>query len=448
MELKPYLWLAIVTASLAGLLFGVNTGNIAGALPFIRQHFHSTVLQDAWIVSSTILFAFLSASCSAKMCRTYGHRKILIWMGLCFFVGASLAGGAHSLIVLFLARSLLGIAIGISSYAAPLYIAEIVPADYRGFFVLINGVAITGGEAIAFLVDYECGKYGQWQFMLWWSIFPAFIFFVGMLFMPCAPRWLLAHGKKKAAEIALKKFHSTKRITPLLLEMEKVQQATSLSLRKIWLNIEYRKPLLIGISLGVFQQFFGINAVMYYGPFIFEKAGFSLMSLAIWVTFIMGVVNMLTTVLTGLVVDVLGRRFMLLFGAALACISLLMIAGLFYFNTKAPSWTMVSFMLLYMVGYCMSVGSLFWLIIAEIFPLSIRDQGASLAAGIQWLSNFVVSLTFLPMLQYLGACTTFLVYSMICFLAVIFVYYKIPETSKISLEALFQEKLCAKQIFE
>jgi SP family galactose:H+ symporter-like MFS transporter len=435
---KPYLALAISSAAVAGLLFGINTGNIAGALPFIQQQFHTTTLQNELIVSATILFAFISAVVSSRVSETYGHRKVLLYTGILFVMGSLQAGYAQSIFELICARSILGIAIGISSYAAPLYIAEIAPTQYRGFFVLLNGLAITGGEALAFYVDYLYGQQNQWRPMLWWSVYPALIFTFSILLMPCAPRWLLSRGNLTAATHALKKFHPQKAISALMKEMQSITVTLPLNLWQLLAHKAYRRPLIIAITLGVFQQFFGINAVMYYGPYIFAKAGFALKGSAIWVTFIMGTINMIVTLIVGFFVDSVGRRVLLLWGSGLAFFSLLMIAASFNSHTmNAPqSFSVVIFMVMYIIGYCMSVGSLFWLIIAEIFPLAMRDKGASLATGIQWLANFVVSITFLTMLEHWGAGTTFFSYALICLMAMLFVYRYVPETKGLSLEEI------------
>ena len=427
--LKVYLILAMISAGFAGFLFGVNTGNIAGALPFITQQMHTTLIQNECLVASTILCAALSALINVRMSRKYGLRKVLLFTGVCFLVGAFIAGISDSFYALLLGRAVLGFAIGISSFTAPLYIADIAPTEYRGFFVLLNGLAITSGEAVAFYVDYHYSASGQWRVMIMWSIVPALIFLTCMFFMPCAPRWHLAQGRDRLAHRLLKSLHSEKTAKMLLNDMKVIQKEPVIALRSFLRQKQYRTPLMIGLGLGIFQQFFGINTIMYYGPFIFEKAGFPLTSTAIWATFIMGVFNIFTTMVTALLVDIIGRRKLLLLGSCIAWVSLLSIAYLFYDDMGTiQSYCILLLMIMYMIGYCMSVGSLFWLMIAEIFPLSMKERGASIATSVQWFSNFIVSFTFLSLLNRWGASATFFIYSTVCCTAMFFVYYFIPET--------------------
>ena len=441
--MKPYLIFAIVSAALAGLLFGVNTGNIAGALPFIQQQFETTTLLNELLVSCTILFAFLSALLSARVSEKYGYQRVLLFTGGCFLIGSLIIGVAESIEELIVARILLGVAIGISSYAAPSYISEIAPTNYRGAFVLLNGIAITGGEALAFIVDYFLSAEGQWRLMLSWSFFPALLFLITMFFMPSTPRWLMAQGRLTEAKNILTKFHPGQTSSHLIAQLYDIKSRGSISLGEILVSKKYRSPLIIAIMLGIFQQFFGINTIMYYGPFIFEKAGFSLDNTAIWVTFIMGFVNLLTTIFTGFLVDNLGRRIMLLTGSGLAGVSLVVIAFLFdrELVDETEAIGIIIAMITYIIGYCVSVGSLFWLIISEIFPAPMKYRGASLATSVQWFSNFIVSFTFLSMLENFGASRTFFFYSLICFSALVFIYRFVPETKKISLEniSVFQE---------
>ncbi|MCX7125420.1 MAG: MFS transporter, partial [Gammaproteobacteria bacterium] len=192
----------------------------------------------------------------------------------------------------------------------------------------------------------------------------------------------------------------------------------------------------IGIALGIFQQFFGINAVMYYGPFIFEKAGFHSASSDILLTFYMGLINTLMTIVTGLTIDRFGRRTLLMLGSTIAAFSLIALSLLFHVGIH-HAWqgtAMLVSMIMFIVGYCISVGSLFWLIISEIFPLSVRGQAMSVATAIQWLANFVVSVSFLSLLNTVGASITFGLYATICCIAVVFTYFWIPETKRLSLE--------------
>lgn len=194
-DINRYLFLSVTVAASAGLLFGFDTGNIAGALIFISHTFHTSTSQNEWIVAITILGAFLSAIASGKAVDFYGRRTLLMFAALLYVTGTLLGTISESVTQLMSARFILGLAIGISSYTAPLYISEISPARFRGFFVLLNGVAITGGEAIAYGLDYHLSFNHDWRNMFFLGIIPAIILGVGTYFTPCSPRWLIMKGK-------------------------------------------------------------------------------------------------------------------------------------------------------------------------------------------------------------------------------------------------------------
>lgn len=435
--LKLYILFVLISASLAGFLFGINTGNIAGALPFIHEQFHTTTLQNEYIVSSTILSAAISAFLSVRLAKRYGTRRMLLAAAIGYVLGALLAGMSIHLLELIVARIILGFSIGVASYAAPLYIAEIAPAEYRGFFVLLNGITITSGEALAFYSDYLLSEYKAWQSMLYWGVYPAVLFLMCMLLLPNAPRWYVERGNLFKAKHILQRFYSSVKVGEVFQEMCLIKRGGFIPIKHMFLQKKYRMPLMIGVGLGIFQQFFGINTIMYYGPYIFEKAGFSLTSLAIGVTLVMGILNIFTTLVTALLVDRIGRRKLLLMGSFLAGASLLLVAILFSKEVSSfQSFLIVLLMMFFMIGYCMSVGSLFWLIISEIFPLEMKEQGACIATSIQWLSNFIVSVTFLSLLNCFGPSIVFLLYSLVCFVAIGFVYYLLPETKQLSLEEI------------
>ncbi|OGT44591.1 MAG: hypothetical protein A3E82_01650 [Gammaproteobacteria bacterium RIFCSPHIGHO2_12_FULL_38_11] len=442
LNVKKYFLLSVIVAASAGFLFGFDTGNIAGALIFITHTFHTSTFQNESIVSITILGAFLSAIASGKAVDYYGRRTLLMFAAFVYMAGALLGAFSESVSELLWARFILGLAIGISAYTAPLYISEISPARFRGFFVLLNGLAITGGEAIAYLLDYHLSFHQDWRNMFFLGVIPAITLAVGTYFTPCSPRWLVMTGKINAAKKVLARFYN---VFNAAHELQKIQaiDPSGGAFSTLINNSTYRKLLIIGITLGIFQQFFGINAVMYYGPFIFQKAGFHSASSDILLTFYMGLINMLMTIVTGLTVDRFGRRTLLMIGSTLAALSLIILSSLFHVGIH-HAWqgtVILVAMITYIVGYCISVGSLFWLIISEIFPLSVRGQAMSIATAIQWLANFVVSLSFLSLLNTVGASITFGMYAVICCISIIFTYCWIPETKQRSLEEIEKENI-------
>src|SRR3990167_474991 len=279
-HINPHLLLSIIIAASAGLLFGFDTGNIAGALVFIGHTFHTSITQNEWIVSLTILGAFLAAILSGKAVDYYGRKTLLMLAALFYITGALLGAFSVSIMQLMEARFILGLAIGISSYTAPLYISEISPAIILG---------------------------------------------VGTYFMPDSPRWLIMKGKIAHAKKILSQFYNHIIAEQELQKMLRITPGAK-TYTALIRNPAYRKLLAIGITLGIFQQLFGINTVMYYGPFIFQQAGFHDTSSGILLTFYMGLVNTAMTIITGLTIDRFGRRALLITGSLISSVSLFILS--------------------------------------------------------------------------------------------------------------------------
>jgi len=428
-----FLWLTVGIAATAGLLLGFGTGNIAGALIFIQHSFHTSTFENEFIVSSTVIGAFVGAIFSGTTVERYGRRYMLLFSSV-LFIGGTIAGAlSHNVTELILSRGLLGLAIGISSYTAPLYISEIASAQHRGQFVLLNGVAITSGQTLAFLFDYWLCTGEHWRWMIVTGVVPAVIFLIGMFFLPESPRWLIKNNKMQQAVGILKQLRGHG-VEKEVAEIQAALQQTKVSLLSMLFSKKLRTPLVIGVMLAILQQFFGINTIMYYGPFIFKEIGIHSNADQIFATFLMGLVNMVMTILTGIYVDRWGRRILLMWGSLLSGFSLLVLVLLFRYPTVLHSSLFLIVMMLYIVGYCISVGSLFWLIISEIFPLQVRGIAMSFVTSINWLASFIISLSFLSMLDYLGNQITFLCYAVVCFISFIFSFYVVPETKGMSLE--------------
>lgn len=434
-----FLYLIVGIGALGGLLFGFDTGVISGALMFINQVFKPTIILQEAIVSSVVLGALVGAFISGRLADIYGRKRMLITAALAFLLGTGVSTFALNVDILILGRLIIGFAIGISSYTTPLFISEMAPAKHRGSMVLLNAITITGGEAIAFLVDYVLAPAQAWRWMFAAGIIPALLLFIGMLFLPETPRWMVLKGFINQAKETLIKIRNPLDVNT---ELKYIQQSFSLK-QGNWRQLfskKVRPVLIIGLGLGIFQQFFGINTVMYYGPTIFKAVGFQGAQAQILATFGMGIVNTIMSVVAVLVIDKIGRRKLLLIGSTVAAISLGVVGFTFAHNdhSQLMQWTAVTSMVIYIAGYCISVGSLFWLMISEIYPLSVRGLGMSLATAVQWGANFVVSMTFLSIINTMGSANTFWLYGTMCVLCFAFVYYLVPETKGVSLEQIEQ----------
>jgi len=259
-----------------------------------------------------------------------------------------------------------------------------------------------------------------------------------MQYVPHSPRWLFKRLGMNEARKVLQKIRATpEEIQTELAEMSQCvhgSQTRPISLFKP--PISY--VLAAGILLGLFQQFSGINAILYYGPLIFTSAGFAPLNHALLATFCLGVINFVFTAITLLSVDRLGRRNMLLSGTLLAGIALLTTTFLFNAQFPGSKYCLLLAFTIYVMGYCISVGSLFWVIIAEIYPLTVRAQAMSIATLVQWAGNFLVAISFLGLYQYMGPSLTMGIFGLLCLLACAFCYWFIPETTGVSLEEIEQ----------
>ncbi len=425
---------ATITAT-AGFLFGYDTGIISGALMFILQTFPVSVFTQELIVSAVVMGALIGAVSTGRLVEKFGCQRMLFVMSLTFIAGTFASSAAPNVTVLIGARFIVGVAIGMTSYVAPLFIAEMAPAEQRGKLVLLNGIMITSGEALAFLVDYLLVPTQSWRLMFATGLLPAIVLCVGLLLLPASPRWMAFKGQFEEGKAILAMIRPADRVEAEWQEiLRHTQHATSR-----WSDLfstALRPVMLIGLGLGVFQQFIGINTVMYYGPTIFKAAGFHSESAQILATFTMGAVNTFVTIIAVLIVDKVGRRRMLLGGLMAAGLSLFaigMISQNEHFNSHS-AWLTFFFMIIYIAGYSISLGSLFWLIISEIYPLNIRSLAMSVVTAAQWAASFVVALTFLSTLNAVGTSFTFWGYAAMCLISFLFCYYLVPETRGISLE--------------
>lgn len=430
-----FLWVVASIAALGGFLFGYDTGVISGAIIFIQQTFFLGTVYSEWVVSSVVLGALLGALCSGVLADRFGRRLMLLLAALFFIIGTLLTMMAWQVWILISGRLIIGLAIGISSYTTPLFISEMAPANRRGALVLLSVVMITSGEAISFLVDYSLASTQSWRLMLGSGLIPAILLLLGLLLLPTSPRWLVLKGQVQKAKKTLSRLRGSANIEGEFEEIADTLNAPAFRWRDL-LSKPWRKVLVIGVVLGVLQQFVGINTVMYYGPILFNQLGFANTTTSIFATFIMGLVNTLMSIVALLCVDKLGRRRLLLYGFAIAGISLLLLSyGLpDVAHRSSEKIELLALMITYIAGYSLGIGGLFWVIIAEIYPLQCRGFAMSIVTAVQWAANFIVAASFLSILSYLGVALTFLLYASVCAIGFVFCYFFLPETKQRSLE--------------
>lgn len=437
---KPNLAICLVSAiaALAGLLFGFDTGIISGALLFIQKTFTLTAGLKEIIVGSVLLGAMIGSLGSGYLTDTHGRRGIMLIISMLFITGTLIAACALNIGMIILGRIFIGIAIGVGSYTAPLYIAEAAPAEWRGALVSLNQLAITIGIMSSYFINYAfINTEASWRLMFAIGIVPAVLLGIGMIFLPESPRWLVKEGRSDQARKILTYLRGNQNVDHEIHSIENSLQIRNAKLSELfapWI----RNVLFLGIFLSFLQQVTGINAIIYYAPTIFQMAGFHDASSSILATVGIGVVNVLSTVFAVFYLDKLGRRPLLFAGLIGMGLSLFCLSLTFHYSSLAPylKWCSVASTFIYVICFAFSLGALLWLMVSEIFPLELRGAAMGIAVFSCWLANFLVSSTFLTLVNALGTADTFLLYTLMCIAGIIISYFIVPETKNISLEKI------------
>ena len=433
-----YILLTAIIAGFAGLLLGYDGGIIGVSKDQVMRLFLLSNNQWSIIAGASISGALVGLPISGKLSNKFGRKNMLILVAIGFISGILLTATSEGMVQFLLGRFITGISIGMGSFTIPLFISEIAPAHVRGAFLLINGIAITVGQSLSFLVGYFLHSTGaeSWRHLVFIGIIPALFLLIGMVFIPPSPRWIAMNfGIEKARPILNKLRRNSFIVEKELIEIKEIlKQDSNISFMKLFSH-PLKKVTLVGITLGMLQQLMGIGTLLYYGPYIFHKAGFTLQSDAIFATFGIGVVNLISTISLLFLIDRFGRRPLLLIGTLIAGISLILVGIINQAELSNP-WLTFLCLSTFIIGYCISLGSLFWIITAEIYPLKVRGLAMSFAAMAETLASLLVTLTFLPLVQLAGLSHTYLVYAGMCFLSFIFIYFYVPETKAISLEQI------------
>jgi sugar porter (SP) family MFS transporter len=435
-----YLLMLAITAAFSGILFGYDTGVISGAILFINGEFHLSPQLNGLVVSAVLFGAVCGSLGSGHLTDYFGRRKILIIVSLIFILASFISAFAQTVTELTIGRVIVGFAIGIASYVAPLYISEIAPAKQRGALVSLNQVAISVGILISYFVDYFLAQQEQWRWMLGLGVVPALFLLVGMIILPESPRWLLANNQTQKAVDIMRRIRGNHMMQDVDMELQTITRNLKVQTGH-WRTLfskNIRKALFIATGLAAIQQFIGINTILYYAPTILTITNYQGVSGAILSAIPVGIVFVVFSIISLPLIDRVGRRPLLLSGLAGMAIGLAILAWVFSQAERTPGLQAMSVagMLLYVACFAFSLGPVMWLMIAELFPLSVRGWGSSLATAVNWGSNMVVTYTFLMLVNAFGASGTFLVYLVFTLLSLVFVHYYVPETKNISLEEI------------
>ena len=430
-------------ASTGGLLFGFDTGVISGAIPFLQQDFGLKDSQIENITAFGLIGAVLGALIGGRISDILGRKKVIISAAIVFITGALWSGISLNPTQLLISRFYIGIAIGISSFVVPLYIAEISPTKMRGTLVFLFQFMITVGILASYLSDSAFANdtnYESWRPMFYIGVIPASILLIGAFYLPETPRWLMKKGKEEESRKILETIEEEDQVESIFKEMkDDICKDSGKTSWKIIFKPWLKNSLIIAVGIMFFQQFVGINTVVYYSPKIFLKAGFEGNEAAIWASVSVGIINVLFTVLSIYLVDKIGRRKLYFIGLSGIIISLICM-GLFIIppdvHASNYKWFLVISMLSYVGFFTLSIGPLGWLLISEVFPLKVRGLGSSIGSLSNWGFNALVVWSFFKLTRIIGDAEVFWLFALIGLFGLLWGYYYIPETKGVSLEEI------------
>ncbi|KAK7319118.1 hypothetical protein RJT34_03832 [Clitoria ternatea] len=523
---NPYVLRLAFSAGIGGLLFGYDTGVISGALLYIRDDFKAvdrkTWLQEA-IVSVALAGAIIGAAVGGWMNDRFGRKKSIIVADTLFLIGSVIMAAAPNPSILIVGRFFVGLGVGMASMASPLYISEASPTRVRGALVSLNSFLITGGQFLSYLINLAFTKApGTWRWMLGVAAAPAIIQVVLMLSLPESPRWLFRKGREDEGKEILKKIYPPNEVEADIQALKdsvsmEIQdtEASKVSFVKMLKTTSVRRGLYAGMGLQIFQQFVGINTVMYYSPTIVQLAGFASNRTALLLSLITSGLNAFGSILSIYFIDKTGRKKLALFSLCGVVLSLALLTATFrqtethspmistadtsYFNSTCPGfstavnspewdcmmclkaspqcgfcasgsnkllpgsclisndaskneckkddrawytkgcpsktgWLAILGMGLYIICFSPGMGTVPWVVNSEIYPLRYRGICGGMASTTVWVSNLIVSQSFLSLTQAIGTAWTFMIFGFVAFIAIFFVIIFVPETKGVPME--------------
>ncbi len=444
-----------LTVALGGFLMGFDASVISGVVTFIEPEFGLNKIELGWSVASLTLTATLAMMVSGPLSDRLGRRPVLKIAAVLFAISAVASAVAPSFVTLVAARMLGGFGVGAALIIAPMYIAEIAPAAMRGRMVSFNQLNIVVGISAAFFSNYLILRFGQsdlawadalgldtwnWRWMLGVEALPAIFYFLALFAVPESPRWLLMNGKEEDARRVLEKVSGSAQaeadIEAVKASIRSEQSTEPATLHELF-RPAMRLVLVIGISVAILQQITGINSVFFYAPMIFEQSGIGT-DASFMQAVLVGLVNLVFTVLAILFIDRLGRRALL--GAGLTGIAACMLLLSYGFASAEMNPTIILVGILgFVASFAISLGPVMWVLFSELFPNRVRGLAISFVGLINSAVSFSVQLLFPWELQTLGNSVTFLIYGLLAIVGLVLVMRILPETKGRSLEQLEAE---------
>ena len=441
-----------VAAGMAGLLFGLDQGVISGALPFIAKEWNLSSHLQEWVVSSMMVGAAIGAIVASKLSSSIGRKKSLMTGAALFIIGCLCSGTASSVEILIGSRLILGLSVGIASYTAPLYLAEMSDKNSRGSIISGYQLMVTVGILVAFLSDTYFSYAGDWRSMLMIISIPAVVLILCVIALPESPRWLASKGRFQDSAKVLSSMHVDVEIAKSELhdikENLKLKQA-GWDLFKTNKNV--RRAVFLGVLLQFMQQLTGFNIIMYYSPKILSIAGFSSTEEQMIGTVVNGLVFVLATLIAVGTVDKSGRKPALKRCFSIMAIALFILGVCFLILESGNSMPIIPYLcagmtILAIIGFGFGAGPVVWILCSEIQPLKSRDFGIACSTMTNWLSCTLIGATFLTLLDTLGSSMTFWLYAALNALFVYLTIRYIPETKGVSLEKIEQNLMEGKKL--
>ena len=455
-QIRYVVWLSVV-ASLGGFLFGYDTAVISGTIDQVKTQFHLNDIMTGWYVGCALSGSIAGVLFAGSLSDKFGRKPVLFLSAFLFSISALGCMFAANEVQLVIARILGGIGIGVASVISPLYIAEISIPSFRGRLVSMYQLAITVGFLGAYLANYGLLQYSEnllasgatnslynkifatetWRSMLGTETIPALLFLSVLTFIPESPRWLIVQGNELKASAILNKIYGEKQ-TPI--EIDNVKSLIAHETKSDWrllLKPGFRMALFIGVALAMLGQLMGVNAVLYYGPTIFAESGLSSGD-SLFYQVIVGLVNMLTTVLALLIIDKVGRKKLVYWGVSGMIIALISIG--FYFLKGAElnisQIYLLIFFLFYIFSCAISICAVIFVLLSEMYPVKVRGAAMSIAGLSLWIGTFLIGQLTPVMLATLTPAGTFFFFSVMCVPYILIVWKLLPETTGKSLEEI------------
>ncbi|NDV58266.1 sugar porter family MFS transporter [Bacteroides sp. 519] len=450
-----YLVFLSLVAALGGFLFGYDTAVISGTIAQVTQLFQLDALQQGWYVGCALIGSIVGVLFAGILSDKIGRKRTMILSAILFSasaVGCAFSADFNQLIIY---RIIGGVGIGIVSIISPLYISEMAVAQYRGRLVSLYQLAVTVGFLGAYLVNYQLLGWSEsgsssnewiqlifvsevWRGMLGMETLPALLFFIIIFFIPESPRWLILQGKDDKAVSILKRIYQSS--VEAMAQLAATQQSVHTEVKSEWsllLKPGIRKAVLIGVCIAILGQFMGVNAVLYYGPSIFENAGLTGGD-SLFYQVLVGLVNVLTTVLALVIIDKVGRKKLVYYGVSGMIVTLILIGIYFIYGDVVgiPSIFLLIFFLLYIFCCAVSICAVVWVLLSEMYPTRIRGLAMSIAGFALWIGTYLIGQLTPWMLQNLTPAGTFLLFAVMCVPYILIVWKLVPETTGKSLEEI------------